>query len=1222
MSTIDLSRHATEFRKHYKGVRMQQGRVLTDDDFNEAERLDAEDARRVRADVIGPAGSPDDGFRLDIDAVTNQLMLLAGTFYVGGLRVGLEPAEPFSLQKDWLQQGANPGEVLSPAAAERFDFVWLDVWQQPLSAVEDKELNEVALGGADTSARIRTMRRARVLRDVGGADCGQAWQQLLTALNTQGTLNDQFELVPDAKLKIEPDGSAGSSDLCSPPVNGGYLGAENQAIRVQMVGNNRFTWGYDNAAPLYRVKLLADDGGALRRIHMLNLPKDQAHYILEGQVVELLPWSALLSNGQKAGELSGFLAKVTGGYNPDTQDFFIDADPGNDNGVPVKRFGERWNLRADAALIENEEPPEDVYYYLRVWNRGADLASPASIGLAPNVPVVLAKTGLQVTFTGAQLRNNDFWIIAARPETPNQFVPWELSTGRAPQGVRRWIAPLGIIRWQAGVAVPEVVHDCRPTFLPLTRLRGCCTFTVGDGTHSHGHFNKIQMAVDALPPEGGQVCVLPGVYIENVSIPPGRIDVTIHGCGPRSRVEAPVPAGGAAGAPVFTITACSGITIEDLAVIAAPDAAGILVTRRPRSNDIRLSCLYIEAAARSGIEVQAGVGVTIDHCEVIMADVFSPYPAVFLVARDGLVERNTLLAVGRGDEGEIRDVVDSARYGYVGLGTWTTAHDGRGGLQLGGQCRAVRVRDNLIMGGIGNGITLGSFRRIDSPDDTPDDPWIIVIEGDCEGCDPGSVIVVDPGGGDGGVRFVSAGPLREILIQENRIYRMGLCGIGVAGFFNLEGSDQFISVYGLTILRNDIRRCLLRELAPIPVNMIDSAGYGAICLADVEQLVIDDNNVADNGRTGGGDPICGIFILHGVGVDICRNHIVNNGPVSAITDIGLLAGGQPMRGRRGGINIVYALAPTFSLVPGNEGLGVQGGVPAARIHDNVVTTPLGQALSLVVLGPASIEGNQFTTRGVVQGLEPFSPSFLAATIYIFNLGLTTELLSLPAFWNLSSGGAATDGTFLSGGLQLFPDLQNDFHFLNRIADGNVMFVGNQVVLDLLDPTGTGLSLNGGSLAAILKGLEVSSILIATLDDVGFADNQCDCLLSFNRDQSLDFVISHAILAGWSVRMADNRMKEGLFNALFSGITFGLMNATTNNQSTHCILVYGPAGWKVNEGNRVLVRPFTQRTCHVQCLDADNEEPCTVKCETSDACTAFVDRHVKATGFYRYEAIAL
>ncbi len=45
-----------------------------------------------------------------------------------------------------------------------------------------------------------------------------------------------------------------AADLCSPSVQSGYLGAENQAIRIEIgSGGNTLLWGYDNASPLYRV---------------------------------------------------------------------------------------------------------------------------------------------------------------------------------------------------------------------------------------------------------------------------------------------------------------------------------------------------------------------------------------------------------------------------------------------------------------------------------------------------------------------------------------------------------------------------------------------------------------------------------------------------------------------------------------------------------------------------------------------------------------------------------------------------------------------------------------------------------------------------------------------------------------------------------------------------------------------------------------------------------
>ena len=86
----------------------------------------------------------------------------------------------------------------------------------------------------------------RVLADVGRADCQAAWSALVASVAALGNLNEDFELVPDAWLRVQPDAASGSADLCSPPVAGGYLGAENQAIRVQLVDSSHFTWGLNN----------------------------------------------------------------------------------------------------------------------------------------------------------------------------------------------------------------------------------------------------------------------------------------------------------------------------------------------------------------------------------------------------------------------------------------------------------------------------------------------------------------------------------------------------------------------------------------------------------------------------------------------------------------------------------------------------------------------------------------------------------------------------------------------------------------------------------------------------------------------------------------------------------------------------------------------------------------------------------------------------------------
>ena len=161
MATTDLSRSAFDPRKHYAGVRMQQGRVFIDDDFNENERARIDESQRALVEIVGPQGSPDTGFQIANPRVTvGQLDfdILPGAFYLGGMRLRMEePAEPFSAQSDWLQQP----QVSSHPQAGHIDMVYLEAWQQPVSAVEDSELFEVALGGPDTSTRIGS-RSARV----------------------------------------------------------------------------------------------------------------------------------------------------------------------------------------------------------------------------------------------------------------------------------------------------------------------------------------------------------------------------------------------------------------------------------------------------------------------------------------------------------------------------------------------------------------------------------------------------------------------------------------------------------------------------------------------------------------------------------------------------------------------------------------------------------------------------------------------------------------------------------------------------------------------------------------------------------------------------------------------------------------------------------------------------------------------------------------------------
>src|SRR6185436_1916213 len=98
-------------------------------------------------------------------------------------------------------------------------------------------------------------------------------------------------------------------------------------------------------------------------------------------------------------------------------------------------------------------------------------------------------------------------------------------------------------------------------------------------------------------------------------------------------------------------------------------------------------------------------------------------------------------------------------------------------------------------------------------------------------------------------------------------------------------------------------------------------------------------------------------------------------------------------GLRGGIVICFAFPPTV-VVDTLFGSGPeQNGVPAVRLHDNIVSTPLGRALTLMALGPVSIVSNQFTSQGIPPTSVDFS-GLIAGAVLIFNLGFSNDFFYL------------------------------------------------------------------------------------------------------------------------------------------------------------------------------------------------------------------------------------
>ena len=1099
MATIDLTRSIFEPRKRYAGVRMQQGRVALDDDHNEGGDLAAEDARRTRLDVIGPSGSPDDGFKIENATLAAGLVdfdIRAGTMYVGGVPVRLDHDTTLAGQPDWV---CIADADRAQAGGQPADVAYLEVWQQPVSAEEDRELFEPALGGFDTTVRLRTMARVR-RQSVSATSCAEAWAEVVDALATDGigTWNpDTCELETDLRLLVEYVVGGVPEDLCSPSVTAGYLGAENQAIRVQIVdrlggaGTGELTWSYNNTAPLYRARLVDDTA-----IELETLPRDEAHWPLLGQTVEILPWSAVLVPDGDPSALDGeVLAEGVGRASPTTEGAVVSLGGGHlsrlassydvtthqitlDTAVPAG-FNARGAVHV-AAGIDTDRNGDDrsALVFVRVWDRGSDLASAARLVWTAGSPLTLGNSGINVRITGNQVAGDAHWIIGARPNTPDQVLPWafEDADGRAPNGVRRFLVPLAVVTWSGETGT---IHDCRETFQPLTRMRTCCRYTVGDGETSHGNFTTIQEAIDNLPDEGGEICVLPGTYPDEVTID-GRDDILIHGCGPRSLISVAAPASAA-----VTIRDAERIVLRELGITSE---TGWAVELDEDTEDIELDRLEIHVRDHGAVLAEAVAGLDLHDSLLVGTELAADPTEGSDIGRVPLVWVHGSGVVIR-DNRIIADPVDSP------------ARRVAGGVQIAGDSSGIRIERNFIQGGNGHGITLGSvIADVEGGGGTFS--WVPYWYWDGNCLRMGWRPVGVPG--DQTVTLESGGALERVWIRENRIAGMGGDGIGVAFFFDAAprgaGPSDIIIVRNLRVLGNLITGCNTAEREPVNDFLALWSGHGGIALADVEDGVWRDNEIRDNG-TGNPDPLCGVFVLNVLGAVLDRNRITNNGQRRAAH-----------AGWLGGI-VLPLVSPSYD---GPE--ASWDGRAAARVVDNVVVAPEGPAVILrAFFGPLLVERNELTTF---------------TTWVASNLGQAVEIVNFGFFSEFQGGSTTAD------------------------RGGQIVFSNNTVTWQPPRAEGTGLWITR----------------LASLDDVCARDN-------VGRVDLGELVMLTDMFA-WAptVDVADNRLRETLLRTLWSIASFGLLNQTVDNVTTHCVYVWDRGTVSGGEGNRSMVDVYFPDGC--------------------------------------------
>lgn len=146
-----ISRDSFRAKQRYSGVYQQQGRMLTDADWNELTELVKRRLDEVIHDAIGSGAPRDRGMH-----VLNNFQLQPGYLYVDGVAAQMPGTAAFNYQDqpDFSEAQTLP---LSGAGAPTGYVLYADVWERTVIALEDGKLLDAGLHGADTCTRTRTM---------------------------------------------------------------------------------------------------------------------------------------------------------------------------------------------------------------------------------------------------------------------------------------------------------------------------------------------------------------------------------------------------------------------------------------------------------------------------------------------------------------------------------------------------------------------------------------------------------------------------------------------------------------------------------------------------------------------------------------------------------------------------------------------------------------------------------------------------------------------------------------------------------------------------------------------------------------------------------------------------------------------------------------------------------------------------------------------------------
>lgn len=498
----DLTRSTFRPDKHYRSVRMQQGRVQLDADWNEQSDIGEYLDETTRRDVIGECGAPEGnaGFGLDVTPDGRDLTLSAGRLYVGGVLCELE-GSPATV------------EVIDGGGAT-LDSVVLDAHE--LAPGDWTELSATGVGpfllrlsGVDAAARAVEFESPLAGADAAALD--SAGDIVLRHVTTYRTQPHPHEAMT-ADVLVDPGTYVAYLDewarlrtaLDDEEIREPALGGPDAAARAQTIWQVRLARLGDvdadvgcadvdlaTLAGARDAKLQARPQPGAPPPNPCLLPAEAGYRGLENQL-----YRVEIHDGGKLGQATFKWSRENGsvvttwvdqdGTKLTVGSFGRDGNLGFNAGDWVELTDDTHELGGKpgtfARVLTTESPatitieapamPLDIKDFpvnprVRRWDDPAGLRTVEQP--AANDQFLTGEYGIEWRFEGTTFRTGDHWLIAARTGVGIEWA--DDSAGHAlaqpPVGVEHHYCALAIVRWDDGW---DVVSDCRKLFPALTEL--------------------------------------------------------------------------------------------------------------------------------------------------------------------------------------------------------------------------------------------------------------------------------------------------------------------------------------------------------------------------------------------------------------------------------------------------------------------------------------------------------------------------------------------------------------------------------------------------------------------------------------------------------------------------------------------------------------------------------------------------------------------------------